>query len=266
MARPIVKKLTKGILVMGGGFAFLLCIGIFWLSDKYVVPILMYHHINDPSQGSTLENVSPENFFKQMEFLKKHNFNVIGLDELTQGIKSGHSFRHKTVVITLDDGYADNYYHALPILKEFQFPVTLFISPGFLETKGFLTWAQLKEMVLQGITIGSHTISHTYLPHLKPNEVTYEVFASKKILEEQLGRSVDYFAYPLGGFNELTKYLVRKNGYHGAVTTNRGRERFNRDIYELNRIRFSNRDRGDLILWAKLSGYYNLFREPRGSH
>jgi len=59
------------------------------------------------------------------------------------------------------------------------------------------------------------------------------------------------------------KQIVEEAGYKGAAATNRGYDRFNKDAYELNRIRFSDKDDRNDYLWIKLSGYYNLFRAAK---
>jgi peptidoglycan/xylan/chitin deacetylase (PgdA/CDA1 family) len=91
----------------------------FWLSPKYTVPILMYHNISN-EQGSFF--VSPGNFARQMEFIKKHGYQVISLDELAGSIQAKKPLKRNSVVITFDDGYRDNFLYAYPVLKKFNFP------------------------------------------------------------------------------------------------------------------------------------------------
>ncbi len=87
---------------------------------------------------------------------------------------------------------------------------------------------------------------------------------SKKIVEENINAPVEYFSYPYGTFNENVKSIIKKSGFKGACTTNVGFGRFNEDVYALKRIRIKNSDTNKpFAFWAKLSGYYNLFRRPR---
>ena len=135
-----------------------------WLSDQYVVPIIMYHSIDNPHHLSGIV-VSPHNFRKQLKFFKKHKYNVISLDMLVAALKEKKRLPKKSVVITFDDGYEDNYTNAFPILKEFGFPATIFVITDLISTEDeYLTWDQLREMEKHGITIGSHTLDHIYLP------------------------------------------------------------------------------------------------------
>jgi peptidoglycan/xylan/chitin deacetylase (PgdA/CDA1 family) len=235
----------------------------FWLRDRYVVPILSYHHVGVPSGTKwRLNTVSEKSFDYQMNFIKRHGFQVISLADLVEGIKQGREFARNTVVLTFDDGYEDNYKYAFPILKKYEYPATIFLISDYVGQPGFLTWDEIKEMEKYNILAGAHTRHHAYLPRSTPTEAQDEIAGSKKIIEDNLGHSIDYFCYPTGGFTEDIKGLVKQAGYKAAVTTNRGKGRFNLDLYQLKRVHMNNTDDqySGLIMWFKLSGYYNSFR------
>lgn len=231
----------------------------------YVAPILMYHHV---AVAATPEpnTVSPERFAWHMAYLKKHNFRVVPLDHLVEMIRNRQAVPVNTVAITFDDGSEDNYTDAYPILRGQQFPATFFVSSDLVNTPGYVSTAQMKEMIDSGIEIGSHTRRHSYLPDLSIDQQRDEIFESKRRLEEILGVEVAYFAYPSGGFSDGIKQMVKDAGYKGACTTNRGRERFNRDVYELNRVRLSDKDDRLDYLWMKFTGLYNLFRANKNPY
>lgn len=232
-----------------------------WLSNKYTVPILVYHSVNYAEETTGI-TVDPDRFERQMAYLKDHHHRVISLDELVGMIREKKDFPPKSVVITFDDGYVDNYVYAFPILKKYGFSATIFVITDLVDKKGYITWDQLKEMEKSGITVGSHTLDHTYLPGVSEDWQRRQIFDSKKIIEQKLGHPIDYMAYPNGGFSKKIKKMVQEAGYKGACTTNRGLIPLNKDIYELKRIRFKNKD-PHLALWIKLSGYYNFFKTPR---
>ncbi len=239
-----------------------LCI---WMQGQYVVPIMMYHRVSLADE-SPMNTVSPKNFTKQMDFLRRNGYQVITVDDLIQGTKARKRFPHKTVVITFDDGYEDNYKNAFPVLKEHHFSAAIFLISDYLGVNpNLLTWDQVKEMSQNGITFGSHTRHHVYLPEESEEQLKDEIQGSKRVIEERLGEPVHYFAYPSGGFSEHIKSLVAMAGYRAAFSTNRGYDRYNIDLYELSRIRINNWD-SPFVLWNKLSGYYNLFRKLRPSH
>ncbi len=237
----------------------------FWVRDRYVVPILTYHHVGIPSGKWRLNTVSSKSFEYQMNFMKRHGFQVISFDDLVEGIKKGHVFTRNTVVLQFDDGYEDNYKNAFPILKKYGFPAMEFLISDTVGVSDFLTWDQVKEMEKYNFLAGAHTRHHAYLPKVSEIQAKDEIAGSKKVIEDHLGHSIDYFCYPSGGFTEEVKGLVKEAGYKAAVTTNRGKDRFNVDLYELKRIHMNNTDDrySGLILWAKLSGYYNLLRQFR---
>lgn len=256
--RSLKKFLIVGLvlfIITAAGF-------LFWLSNHYVVPIMMYHNVNytDVIKSNT---VNPENFERQMIYLKSRGYHVLSLEELVQATVNGKSLSKKSVVITFDDGYEDNYTYAFKILKKYGFPATIFISSDLIGTEGFLHWAQMREMMKDGITFGSHTRRHAYLPDLTATKQQQEIGGSKRALEMHLGVPVDYIAYPSGGFSDSIKQFVKDAGYKGAAATNRGYDRFNKDVFELNRVRFSDKDNRIDYLWMKLSGYYNLFRKTK---
>jgi peptidoglycan/xylan/chitin deacetylase (PgdA/CDA1 family) len=241
-------------------------IGYSYLGRFYVVPILMYHHIDDISRHGT-NNVLVENFARQMEFLHKYNYNVISLDELVEGIRSKRRFPKNSVVITFDDGYENNYTHAYPYLKKYDFKAIIFIPPDSVGEENFLSWGQIRQMLEDDIAFGSHTRSQAYLPDIQNRKrLLDEIAGSKRIIESELKVPVDYFCYPVGGFNEEIKKIVRDSGYKAACTTNRGFDKLNQDLFELNRIKITDSDANYLHFWVKLSGYYNLFRHPRNPY
>lgn len=232
-----------------------------WARDKYVVPILMYHNIEE-TEVRKANSVSPESFKRQMQYLRDHGYTVISLHDLVEGIRAGRPAPRKSVVITFDDAYLDNYTEAFPVLKSFAYPAIVFVPSDLVGTPGYVSWEQLMEMQAGGFVAGSHTRHHVYLPDAAVDKQREEIFQSKELLEKRLGEPVLYFAYPSGGFSDEIKDMVREAGYRGACATNRGYARFNEDVYELKRIR-PNDDDSELELWAKLSGYYNLFRKSK---
>lgn len=231
-----------------------------WVNSRYAVPILTYHHVGEGS--APLNNVSAASFAQQMDFLHRHGYRVIPFSELVEIIEKGKSLPRRTVVIQFDDGFADNYTNAFPILKQHGFPATVFLISDSVGTPGFVTWDQAREMDAHGFRVGAHTRHHAYLPGVSPEQVKDEIIGSKRIIEENLGHRIEHFAYPSGGFTNAAKVIAKEAGFTAAVTTNRGWDKHNRDLYELKRIRVKDSD-GTIALWAKLSGYYNVFRKCR---
>jgi len=89
-----------------------------FLAFIYVPPILMYHSI-DEHENTTKLSLSPEGFSRQMEFLYKHKYNVISLEEFATYLRDKKMVPRNTAVLTFDDGHLDNYTNAYPILKKY---------------------------------------------------------------------------------------------------------------------------------------------------
>ncbi|MFA6357107.1 MAG: polysaccharide deacetylase family protein [Candidatus Omnitrophota bacterium] len=259
--------MRKIFLVLSLVIIFLVTFYFFGLSPKYTVPILMYHNIGHEA-GSFY--VSPENFAKQMEYIKKHGYEVITLDELVESTKDKKPLKRNKVVITFDDGYKDNFEYAYPILKKYGFPATIFIitdfaGKSFENGKEFLSWDQIILMSRDRISLGSHTKTHLNLGQpIDEKAALEEITGSKRAIEQQINMPVNYFCYPSGAFCQASKKMVMDAGYKGAVTTNRGEDRFNRNIFELKRIKVTNSDTvKPLSFQVKLSGYYNILRQEK---
>ncbi len=254
----IIKKITITILIS----TFILpCFYFFWVFSKYSVPILTYHDINY-REGIA---VTPENFERQMRYLKDKGYSIISLNELVEGIEKGEKSAHNTVVITMDDGYKDNFTYAYPVLKKYGFPGTIFLIANNIGTDAnFLNWDEIRDMLKYRISFGGHTKNHVYLPSIKEKAILWdEIAGCKEHIEKHTGAAVSYFSYPRGGFTEEIKTLVKRAGYKAACTTNRGYDILDKkDVYELNRISMRNSDNA-ISLWAKVSGYYNVFRSVK---
>jgi len=260
-----IKRFRNKFIVFIG--IFFVGFGVFlaWIYLSQVPAILMYHQV-DLSLEPKAQKVTPELFERQMALLKEWNFNVVSLDALVKRMESGQRVPRNWVVITFDDGYENNYTRAFPVLKKYGYPATMFVSSDFLNTKDFMNFDQLREMIESGIDIGSHTRFHRYVGGV-PQQLQYdEIVNSKKILETNLKRPINYFSYPLGGFDEQAKRIVKEAGYKAAVTTNRGFAVKNKDLYELKRVRLSNSDQNIVDIWVKYAGFANVFRKGKKPH
>ncbi|MDD5155235.1 MAG: polysaccharide deacetylase family protein [Candidatus Omnitrophica bacterium] len=238
-----------------------------FIRGKYVVPIVMYHSVNPAASRKTMLVISPETFERQMRFLQKHRYNVITLSELADLITNNRKIPPRTIVITLDDGYRDNYTYAFPILKKYNIPATVFIITDEVgRPQGDrLGWEDIKRMQDSGlVTVGSHTLGPEPLINIRSaEEIRKQIFASKQILEQKLGRQVDVFSYPEGGFNANIRQLVIDAGYKAAVATNPGKNYPDNDVFALKRLRISENAANMFIFWVETSGYYTFMKESK---
>lgn len=234
----------------------------FGLSPLYLAPlhepaILMYHRVGQPEDPAARGLfVSPEVFERQMEFLKSHNYRVLPLSEIVERTKRGERLPTNTVAITFDDGYLDNFTYAFPVLKKMEFPATIFMITDNIGRENWLSEEDLRILADSGVTIGSHTLSHAFLPPLAAAEADKEISESKTKLEAVLGRPVTLFSYPAGGVTKEVEEMVIAAGYEGAVTTNY--KSTGRDPYWLQRVKVSDAHGNLFNFWAKTSGFYHM--------
>jgi peptidoglycan/xylan/chitin deacetylase (PgdA/CDA1 family) len=235
------------------------------------IPILMYHSIREGQEGRHPyyeTNTSPRVFAQHMKFLHENGYRALSLDKALQTLTKGDSSL-KSVVITFDDGFADFYSHAFPILSEHGFTATMFVVTGLLKTqrtcfkgKECLTLSEVRELHSQGISIGSHTVTHPDLKLLPQDEVENELSGSKKTLEDALGAPIKSFAYPFA-FPEADRRfvsrladLLNKCGYENGVTTILGTAHPGANRWFLPRLPVNTWD-DPAFFQAKLEGAYD---------
>ena len=198
----------------------------YWLPRRGFVA-LMYHHIGytEPKDKQFLFTITPQQFEKQLQFLQQRGYHIISQADLLHARQAGQSDICKSVLLTFDDGYADNYTALFPLLKKYQAHALIFLIIERIGTDGYLTWEQIQEMQASGlVAFGSHTCSHRRLRSLSDEEIAAELTHSKQILEEKLGTAVVSFCYPYGagGFDERVRPQVFKAGYLLDFGTKRG--------------------------------------------
>ena len=211
--------------------------------------ILMYHMISRSTDSK--ENryaCPPEHFDKHMKYLRSSGFNIVSLKDISNALRKNIPLPPKAVAVTLDDGFMDNYQNAFPILQEYEVLATIFLTSGmigrtnlWLQKDGFprrpmLNWPQIREMNTAGTIFGAHTVNHCRLPEMTKKEARNEIYECKKVIEDNLGKSVDYFAYPFGQSSKEIRNLVKEAGYLLACSTIAGFNNCDTDRYQLRRI------------------------------
>jgi len=193
------------------------------------VPILVYHRIEEKKPTKMV--VTTKAFKQQMKFLKDNNYQAITLDQLYNFMEFKQPLPKKSVIITFDDGWRSIYDIVYPILKEYNFPATLFVYTDFIgASRNALSWKQVQELSDNGFSIQCHTKSHRNLNKLKQNESFQEYFEnlqkeiihSRDLISKKINKKVEFLAYPYGEANNLAVSLLEGSGFHGAFTVKRG--------------------------------------------
>jgi len=115
--------------------------------------------------------------------------------------------------LTFDDGHAGDYTEAFPVLEELGLRATFFVVPTLVDTEGYVTWAQLREMVAAGMEIGSHSLTHPFVNTLVRAGIEREFGESKRILESRLGLPVRTASLPRGWEPPDLRPVLRDLGY-----------------------------------------------------
>ena len=208
---------------------------------KYSVPegvsVLMYHMIGDiPGNDAVM---TEKNLRMQMQYLKDNGYHPITMQELYDYVSKGAALPEKPVCITFDDGYHDSYTIVYPMMKEFNFPWTLFlITDDVGKAYNRMTWEELKEMADSNtVTIANHTLSHPKLHNLSSRN---QIEGAQKALKYHLNIDNAWIAYPYGDYDEEVIDICVKAGIKLALTTDAGRVHEGSYPYELKRVYIGN--------------------------
>ena len=237
-----------------------------------ILPIEMLGRVSSPRPMIMTTRVLAD----LLAFLRRE-FEVISADANTAAVSA-----RPRLMITIDDGWADNLEFGLPLLREHRAPASLFVVTGMIgtdqtfwieqfyaatktqqdamrtrlqmeseplaavierlkrmstadrmallksiiddaspcaSTDRMLTWDEVSRLQQEGVTIGSHTVTHPLLTYESAEVVAQELAASKAQLDQRLGSGARDFAYPNGDHNADVVFAVRQHGYRRAYTT-----------------------------------------------
>jgi peptidoglycan/xylan/chitin deacetylase (PgdA/CDA1 family) len=188
--------------------------------------IVAFHRVSPADRPSGL-CIDLELFERYCRFFRRY-FHVIPLQELVTRLEDNRDL-HRRLVITFDDGYRDNFEHAVPILERCSLPATFFVVTQWIGTDvvpwwdkkrhrqyPWMTWDDVRSLHRRGFDIGAHTRTHADLGLVRDAAARREILGARLELEEQLGAPVASFAYPYGGRDNLTeenRELVKAAGY-----------------------------------------------------
>lgn len=230
-------------------------LGLFGSRTREVsVRCLMYHSIVPGRQEEPDQMTTPVDLFRQqMAFLDSEGYRVEAATTVLKRLRAGESLAPNTVVITFDDGFANNYHLAFPILRRYRFPATCFLITAALDgerarlhnlwDEEYLTWEQAREMQANGLVqFGCHSATHRNLRGLPHAALCEETEGAKRRLEQGLEHPVEVFAYPFGSYgtwDAAARTAVERAGFLGAFTTVAGINTATSDRFLLKRSRVS---------------------------
>lgn len=197
------------------------------------VSVLGYHEFVTGKPRQDMQ-INIDHFREQMQALKDARLPVIPMSDFLAWRRGEKDIPDPCVVITMDDGWKSVYQLALPVLKEFNYPFTIFLYKKYVNGGGrALTTAEISELTANGAEVGSHSVSHKVAADLRREKskgpVSYEAFVrsemkdSKQFLEDLTGKPVRTYAYPGGTNAELDHAIGQEAGYEALFTVNPAR-------------------------------------------
>jgi peptidoglycan/xylan/chitin deacetylase (PgdA/CDA1 family) len=199
------------------------------------IPILLYHDIKpdnfDIAQVEAKKRpyvMRDSDFVAQVRWLYRNGYGTVGLD---RGL-----WKERSVALVFDDGLKSHYQFVYPILKYYGFTATFFIVVSDVGKPGMMTWDEIREMADNGMAIGSHTLTHPFPSELSNDGLRFQLGESKKILEERLKRSIDYFSSPTGFYSKRAERIAKEVGYKAACFSRIGLSSQDDNPFSLGRI------------------------------
>lgn len=196
--------------------------------------------------------MTPEQFREQMTLLKREGFTSLSLDEYREAALGMRELPRRSVLVTFDDGFADNHQVAWPIAAKLGIKLNLFICTGLLAGESLeafraesfaaqankrqfpelwqpLTCRQLKEMMAGGVSLGFHSHSHSNFGRMTTHEMGADLSSGISIFRQQLGEVPHSFAFPFGHYGSYPGeaiLLLQQHGIELLFTTELGRTPF----------------------------------------
>lgn len=273
------EAVSRALRLSFAGVIFLVLVLLIWLmamtlltlKDKGV-PVLIYHNFSWSNNVSGNNKMLTERnaFIGQMDYLYNNGYQVIPLQSLLKYMSTGEPVPEKAVVITIDDGYESNYTLAFPILKQYNFPATIFLIAGKVgsnrpDEPAMLSWMEMREMEQSGLVdIQAHSfdlhhkvyenreqtlqgpavVTRAYLPDrgrretaTEYNDKLYQDFIqARTVIESNLHKQVDTMAWPSGAYNLTALRLAREAGFKYLVTIRTGMNQRGDNVQAVRRI------------------------------
>jgi peptidoglycan/xylan/chitin deacetylase (PgdA/CDA1 family) len=213
------------------------------------VLVLMYHRVGEVRTAAEGRYcIAPQRFAAQMRLLADKGYQAVAIDALVAWLAGGPALAQGAFVLTFDDGFQGVLTHALPVLEELGWPLTVFLVTDRLggvdawtrngnpagTTHPLMTTDEVLAMRQRGCSFHSHTRTHASLPMLDDAALADQLAGSRATLADLLGHDVDYLAYPYGHLDERVEAAARAAGYRAAFSVQPG---FNRQDVNPFRVR-----------------------------
>ncbi|MBI5044375.1 MAG: polysaccharide deacetylase family protein [Candidatus Levybacteria bacterium] len=209
------------------------------------VPVILYHHVqplylSSEKQQDTL-SVGVEYFDMHMNYLSSQGYVSLTADQLVHALLNREELPSKSIVVTFDDGYEDNYLYAYPILKKYNIKGNFMISTGLIGRKDYMSWDQLIEMSKNSLVkLYNHTVDHVDVGNATPEAIERQITSAQDTLAEETGSDSPIFTYPYGSSSTTTFSVLKKLGFAAAFSTKPGFTQCRSFILDLHRNHVGN--------------------------
>lgn len=208
----------------------------------YEPAVLMYHLImEEPFNDMVDLFIRPSCFDSQVKQLQDAGYAFLTANNY-------HKTDVPSVMITFDDGYVDNYTDAFPILKKYNVKATIFLISNMVDTDGYLSSAQIKEMADSGLVyFGSHTADHLQTTDLDADSLREQYIQSQQKIIALTGQTgCSAFCYPSGKHDEQAMNICSEY-YNFAYTTQSPRTVTSFTSFNIPRFRVTRGMEGDIL-------------------
>ena len=210
-------------------------------NESATIVILMYHSLlKDPARHGKYV-VSPDLFESDLKYLKEHGYSFVGIQELIDFVYSGAPLPKKSIVITFDDGYYNNYLYAYPLLEKYDAKMVISVIGKYTDLYdgekpnayySHVTWDMINEMLASGrVEIGNHTYSmHTNGERRGSKKIKGETDEHySKILTEDIGKLQaemfehtgtypSVYTYPFGAISNASFGIIADMGFLASLS------------------------------------------------
>lgn len=226
------------------------------------IPVLMYHRVGEPDHARDIYCIHPDRFSAQMHMLAAAGYQSVSIEDFDAWHRGTKPLPEGAFVLTFDDGFTGVHDFAAPILKELDWPATVFVVAGKLGGKSdwkvtieermnphpLMDAPQLRKLSAQGFSLHSHSLMHHDLTTLETLILERDLRDSRTLIADITGQAPVYLAYPYGHHNEAVRSAAKRVGFTAAFAVESGFNRPEENTYQIRRLDVFGTDTPSMLL------------------
>lgn len=237
--------------------------------NEIVLPIIMYHNVLPRTKLHGSIYVTPREFENDLKYIEEKEYASITMQDLIEYVYRDGSLPEKPIMITLDDGYLNNYVYVHPLLKKHNMKAVLSIigksTDDFTRLQSdnleysHATWDQVNEMLQSGFfeiqnhSYNLHEMSHGRVgskmckgePYIHYEQLLMnDIGRLQKQITEKIGVTPTTFTYPFGSISKESVDILKKMGFQGSLSSYGGVNIITKDPNQLFGLKRNNRPHG----------------------